>query len=217
MQYILSLLPLLACPVGMGLMMWFMMRGNKQQTPDEVDQARMQTYKQPRAKASPPTMAEAPKRASTFNLLGMCLNWKVLAGLAAVGLLVLVVAPQFIGVALPLLLVAACPLSMLFMMRGMSGNGIANQTASQTTQLPAGGSTRDEQLAELQSRLSSVQAEQASIARHIAEIESPEVPVVSEAEAVARAAHEQHRKRTAHRRRSDGRAPCSCLLKVMKR
>ncbi len=201
MQYILSLLPLLACPVGMGLMMWFMMRGNKQQTPDEVDQARMQTYKQPRAKASPPTMAEAPKRASTFNLLGMCLNWKVLAGLAVVGLLVLVVAPQFIGVALPLLLVAACPLSMLFMMRGMSGNGIANQTASQTTQLPAGGSTRDEQLAELQSRLSSVQAEQAAIARHIAEIESPEVPVVSEAEAVARAAQEQNRKRTAHRRR----------------
>ena len=201
MQYILSLLPLLACPVGMGLMMWFMMRGNKQQTPDEVDQARMQTYKQPRAKASPPTMAEAPKRASTFNLLGMCLNWKVLTGLAAVGLLVLVVAPQFIGVALPLLLVAACPLSMLFMMRGMSGNGIANQTASQTTQLPAGGSTRDEQLAELQSRLSSVQAEQAAIARHIAEIESPEVPVVSEAEAVARAAQEQNRKRTAHRRR----------------
>jgi hypothetical protein len=201
MQYILSLLPLLACPVGMGLMMWFMMRGNKQQTPDEVDQARMQTYKQPLAVAEPPTMAEAPKRASTFNLLGMCLNWKVLAGLAVVGLLVLVVAPQFIGVALPLLLVAACPLSMLFMMRGMSRNGNANQTASQITQLPAGGSTRDEQLAELQSRLLSVQAEQAAIARHIAEIESPEVPVVSEAEAVARAAQEQNRKRTAHRRR----------------
>jgi len=90
---------------------------------------------------------------------------------------------------------------MLFMIRGMSGNGNANQTASQTTQLPAGGSTRDEQLAELQSRLSGVQAEQAAIARHIAEIESPEVPVVSEAEAVARAAQEQNRKRTAHRRR----------------
>ncbi len=26
-------LAILACPVGMGLMMWFMMRGNKQSTP----------------------------------------------------------------------------------------------------------------------------------------------------------------------------------------
>jgi len=206
MQYILSWLPVLACPVGMGLMMWFMMRGNKQQTPGEAGHTPMQTDSQPLEGTEPSGVAAPPKSAATFNLLGMCLNWKVLAGLAVVGLLVLVVAPQFIGVALPLLLVAACPLSMLFMMRGMSGNGIANQTALQTTQLheeqlPAGGSTRDEQLAELQSRLSGVQAEQAAIARHIAEIESPEVQVVSEAEAVARAAQEHNRKRTAHRRR----------------
>lgn len=204
MQYILSILPLLACPVGMGLMMWFMMRGNKQQVPGEVDQARMQTDTQPRTIAQPPTMAEAPKRAATFNLLGMCLNWKVIAGLAGVALLVLVVAPQFLGVALPILIVAACPLSMLFMMRGMSGNG--NQTVSQPAQMQgdqvsAADLTRDEHLAELKSRLSSVQAEQEAIASHIAEIESPEVPVVSEAEAVARAAEERNRKRTAHRRR----------------
>ncbi len=201
MQYILSWLPVLACPVGMGLMMWFMIRGNKQQTPGEAGHTHMQTDSQPLEGTEPPGVAAPPKSAATFNLLGMCLNWKVLAGLAVVGLIVLVVAPQFIWAALPILLVAACPLSMLFMMRGMSGNGNANQTASQTTQLPAGGSTRDEQLAELQSRLSGVQAEQAAIARHIAEIESPEVPVVSEAEAVARAAQEQNRKRTAHRRR----------------
>ena len=204
MQYILSLLPLLACPVGMGLMMWFMMRGNKQQTPDEVDQARMQMYKQPRAKASPPTMAEVPKRASTFNLLGMCLNWKVLAGLAVVGLIVLVVAPQFIWAALPILLVAACPLSMLFMMRGMSGNG--NVAASQPSQmqgeqLPAVGLTRDEHLAALKSRMSNMQAEQEDLARQIAEVERPEVPVVSEAEAVAHAADERNRKRTANRQK----------------
>ena len=204
MQYILSLLPLLAWPVGMGLMMWFMMRGNKQQTPDEVDQARMQTYKQPRAVAEPPTMAEAPKRASTFNLLGMCLNWRVLTGLAVVALLVLVVAPQFIWAALPILLVAACPLSMLFMMRGMSGNG--NATASQPAQmqgdqLPVAGVTRDEHLAALKSRLSSMQTEQETLAHQIAEMESPEVPIVSEAEAVAREASERNRKPTANRQK----------------
>src|SRR2546428_7158602 len=152
MQYILSWLPVLACPVGMGLMMWFMMRGNKQQTPGEVDQAQMLTDSQPLAVAESPTMVAPPRRASTFNLLGMCLNWKVLAGLAVVGLIVLVVAPQFIWAALPILLVAACPLSMLFMMRGMSGNG--NVAASQPSQmqgeqLPAVGLTRHEHLAAL--------------------------------------------------------------------
>lgn len=33
MSQLLYSLPLLACPVGMGLMMFFMMRGNKQESP----------------------------------------------------------------------------------------------------------------------------------------------------------------------------------------
>ncbi len=90
MQYILSWLPVLACPVGMGLMMWFMMRGNKQQTPGEAGHTPMQTDSQPLEGTEPSGVAAPPKSAATFNLLGMCLNWKVLAGLAVVGLIVLV-------------------------------------------------------------------------------------------------------------------------------
>lgn len=53
----------------------------------------------------------------------MCLNWKVLAGLGAVGVGVYLVAPGLAAAALPLLLLAACPLSMLLMMKGMQGGG----------------------------------------------------------------------------------------------
>ena len=132
---------------------------------------------------------------TTISCLKMCLNWKVLAGLAVVGLIILLVAPQLLGAALPILLIAACPLSMLFMMRGMSGNGNAT-TQMQGKQVSAVGSTRDERLPALKSRMSSMQTEQEDIARRIAEIESPEVPVLPEAEAL-----EQNRKRTTNRRR----------------
>ena len=50
----------------------------------------------------------------------MCINKKVVGWLAAVALGVLVFAPRLAGAALPLLIVAACPLSMIFMMRAMN-------------------------------------------------------------------------------------------------
>jgi hypothetical protein len=199
MQYIVSLLPALACPVGMGLLMWLMMRGSKQQMPDQAGHLPTETYNQPAAAVEPPTVAKLLKRAATFNLLGMCLNWRVVAGLAVVGVIILFVAPQFIWAALPLLIVAACPLSMLFMMRGMAGGGSQAPSQSSLMQgdsLPAGGLTRDERLAELQFRLPNVQAESEAIARQIAEIESPEAPVISEAESVARAADEWNLRRS---------------------
>lgn len=202
MQYIVSLLPLLACPVGMGLIMWLMMRGSKQQTPGQLGHMPEETYGQPGAYVEPSTVAKSPKRASTFNLLGMCLNWRVVVGLAVVGVIVWVVAPQFIWVALPLLIVAACPLSMLFMMRSMAeGRGQApwQSSAVRGDSLPAAGLTRDERLAELQTRLSSVQAESEAIARQIAGTESSESLIISEAGSVARAADERNLRHSSER------------------
>lgn len=50
-----------------------------------------------------------------------CLNRKTLAIVAAVALAVLVFAPSAFGNAAPLLVAAACPLGMIFMMRGVAG------------------------------------------------------------------------------------------------
>ena len=52
----------------------------------------------------------------------MCLNRKVLIGLAAVAVAVLAVDPHVFTRVLPFLFFAICPLSMLLMMRAMSGN-----------------------------------------------------------------------------------------------
>ena len=59
----------------------------------------------------------------------MCLNRKVLIGLGAVALIVLALSPRTLVSAAPLLVFAICPLSMVFMMRAMSGrnaSGVAD-------------------------------------------------------------------------------------------
>lgn len=59
------------------------------------------------------------------SMLGMCMNWKVLAGLGGVAAGVVIFAPGYALAVLPLLLFAACPLSMIammFAMRGMHGD-----------------------------------------------------------------------------------------------
>jgi hypothetical protein len=56
-----------------------------------------------------------------MSILRACLDWRVLIGLAGLGIGIYLVAPGLIAAAIPLLLLAACPLSMLLMMRAMGG------------------------------------------------------------------------------------------------
>jgi len=102
---------------------------------------------------------------------GMCLNWKVIAGLSALGLGIWVVAPSLVGAALPVLLVLACPLSMLFMMRGMGGSQCASQ-GSQARRPATTGLTREQQLAEMKTQLATIKAEHDTIANEIGEMEA---------------------------------------------
>ncbi|MGH2797809.1 MAG: DUF2933 domain-containing protein [Thermoleophilaceae bacterium] len=97
------------------------------------------------------------------KLLGMCFDWRVLGGLAVVGLGVWLYAPQLLGAALPLLFLLICPLSMVvmaWMMRGSMG--------TQGSQLSAA------------DRLAALQQEQvrlnAEIARARAELAPPARP-----------------------------------------
>ncbi len=84
-----------------------------------------------------------------MQMLKMCLNWKVIAGLAVVGAGIFAVAPDLALAALPILLLAICPLSMIFMMKGMQGNeGKAGEKAASLET----GVTREEQLDRLRTQ-----------------------------------------------------------------
>lgn len=83
---------------------------------------------------------------------GMCLNWKVLAGLAVAGLGVLVVAPHLALSVLPVLLFAACPLSMLFMMRGMGQGKSCGTTAGAAASDPIG-TSQGHRIAQLEAEI----------------------------------------------------------------
>ncbi len=195
----------LACSIGTGLTMWLMMHGDQQQATGSAPTPAGQAAAPVPEADAPATLspasgpvsngrAAAPFKPTSSLVLslrrglgGLCLNWKVVGGLAAVGLGIWVVAPGLVWAALPLLLLAACPLSMLLTMRGMT---------SGQCQVAAVGRDGDERIAALKAQLDSVQAQQEAIVRQLAELEAAKRPTsdVSPAgskERVARGGREQ--------------------------
>jgi amino acid transporter len=82
-----------------------------------------------------------------------CLNWKVIGALAAVGVGIYVVAPGVAAAAVPLLVLAVCPLSMLLMMRAMGSMGRCDSG-------DAGGAKADpDEVARLRAEVAALRAE----------------------------------------------------------
>jgi hypothetical protein len=111
MAALLPVLSALACPVMMGLMIWLMMRGHSDHSTEHSSLAQTCDSGTPLSNRPP----------SLLKKLHRCLDWKVVGGLAALGLAVWIIAPKLVWAALPVLVALACPLSMLLMMRGMGG------------------------------------------------------------------------------------------------
>jgi hypothetical protein len=86
-----------------------------------------------------------------MKALRMCLNWKVLSGLATVGIGVYALAPGLVAEVLPILLLAACPLSMLLMVVGMR-EGQGNDSRQRVSQGAEADLTREEQMARLRAQ-----------------------------------------------------------------
>ena len=99
-----------------------------------------------------------------MKMLEACLNWKVLASLGVAGVAIYLVAPRLVATALPLVLLAACPLSMVLMMWGMQRTP---EHGRQTTQEPDVGLTGEERIARLREQ-------QAVLADRLGELEQEE-------------------------------------------
>ena len=115
-----SLVPVLICPLVMGAMMWLMMRR-------QADQGNNN------AEAVTPTLAPAHTPMLWQRLRApfahICLDKRVVGSLAVVGVSAWLLAPHLVISLLPLLVLAACPLSMVLMPRGMARGQCASRPA----------------------------------------------------------------------------------------
>ena len=100
-----------------------------------------------------------------MKMMGMCLNWKVLIGLAVVGVGIFIFAPQLALSALPFLLLALCPLSMLLMMGSMN-----NMNSSQEGAACSMGGQGKKNLSH-EEQVTQLKVQQAALASQIAALE----------------------------------------------
>lgn len=92
----------------------------------------------------------------------MCFDKRVLIGLGVVALGLFAVSPSLLGSVAPLLVFAACPLSMVFMMRAMSRGDAscgADPGSQQTSGAATGTAGGDAELRELQEEVNRLKAE----------------------------------------------------------
>lgn len=99
-----------------------------------------------------------------MRMLRACADWRVVALLAAVGIGVALFAPNLIAAAIPLLIVAVCPLSMVLMM-GMMGR----QPSSESS---AAGHGSPDQREQLRARLAGTRREQEQLERELARLDA---------------------------------------------
>lgn len=91
-----------------------------------------------------------------------CFNKRVLIGLGIVALGLFAVSPRLLGAALPLLIVAACPLSMVLMMRRMNRPTTGQADGSQRAGacgMRAGADSHYAEIRELEEEVNRLRAE----------------------------------------------------------
>ena len=108
------------------------------------------------------------------HMFGMCLNWKVLGGLGAVAVAIFLLRPQLGPSLLPLVFVLACPLSMIFMMRGMSGMG-GGQAPPAGGSLTAGVSPSPDPVEVLRQRYARGEIDHDELSRRLGDLLDPKL------------------------------------------
>jgi hypothetical protein len=97
-------------------------------------------------------------------LTSCCLHWKILVGLGMVGLAIGIVAPGTLAAAIPLLIVAICPLSMIYGMRGMMGSGQQNSGQRHSDHAHGEEPAGTDRAAQLRAELDSIDTRAATVA-----------------------------------------------------